>query len=207
MTKIYILAGMVAVVAIILKSPWFKGWIGELQINLVTKFFLSKDTYHLIKNVTIPADGGTTQIDHVIVSRFGVFVVETKNLRGWIFGKEGDAYWTQKLYHHSEKFQNPLRQNYKHTKTLAEILGISDGKMRSVIVFTADTSFKTDMPENVTSPRGYIRYIRSRTRTVLTDSEVNQIIKSIAEKRLVPGLKTHFQHVKHVKDIKAGKKQ
>ena len=206
MTKIYILAGIVAVVAIILKSPWFKGWIGELQINLITKFFLDKDTYHLIKNVTIPADGGTTQIDHVIVSRFGVFVVETKNLRGWIFGKEGDAYWTQKLYRHSEKFQNPLRQNYKHTKTLSEILEIPDDKIRSIVVFTGDSTFKTEMPENVTGPRGYIRYIRSQVKPVLTEGEVRQVIKSIAEKRLVPGLKTHLQHVKHVKDIKVAKK-
>ena len=205
MTKIYILAGIVGVVAIILKSPWLKGWIGELQINLVTKFFLSKDAYHLIKNVTIPSDGGTTQIDHVIVSRFGVFVVETKNLRGWIFGKEGDAYWTQKLYRHSEKFQNPLRQNYKHTKTLSEILGISDDKMHSVVVFPGDSTFKTEMPENVTRQRGYIRYIRSKTKPVLTEGEVKQIINLITGKRLVPGLKTHFQHVNHVRDIKAGK--
>lgn len=205
MVKIYIFAGIVAVIAIILKNPWFKGWIGELQINLITKFFLDKNVYRLIKNVTIPADGGTTQIDHVIVSRFGVFVVETKNLRGWIFGKEGDAYWTQKLYRHSEKFQNPLRQNYKHMKTLSEILGISEDKMHSVVVFTGDSSFKTDMSENVTNPRGYIRYIRSQTKPVLAEGEVSRIIKSIAEKRLVPGLKTHFQHVKHVKDIKAEK--
>jgi restriction system protein len=195
MVKIYIFAGIVAVVAIILKTPWFKGWIGELQINLITKFFLGKDVYRLIKNVTIPADGETTQIDHVIVSRFGVFVVETKNLRGWIFGKEGDAYWTQKLYRHSEKFQNPLRQNYKHTKTLSEILGISEDKMHSVVVFTGDSSFKTDMSENVTNPRGYIRYIRSQTKPVLTGDEVKEIINVIGEKRLAPGLKTHFQHV------------
>jgi restriction system protein len=74
MLRIYFFAGVLLALVIILKTPWFKGWIGELQINLVTKFFLSKDTYHLIKNVTIPADGGTTQIDHVIVSHFGVFV-------------------------------------------------------------------------------------------------------------------------------------
>jgi hypothetical protein len=92
MTKIYILAGVLAIVTIILKSPWFKGWIGELQINLITRFFFSEKTYHLIKNITIPADGGTTQIDHIIVSPFGVFVVETKNMKGWIFGKEEDAY-------------------------------------------------------------------------------------------------------------------
>jgi len=206
MTKIYILAGIIAVVAIIFKSPWFKGWIGELQINLLTKFSLDKNVYHLVRNVTIPADGGTTQIDHVIVSRFGVFVVETKNLRGWVFGKEGDAYWTQKIFRHSGKFQNPLRQNYKHAKTMSEILGISDDKMRSVVVFIGDSTFKTEMPENVTGPRGYIQYIRSQIRTVLTDNEVNGIIKSIAEKRLAPGLETHFQHIKNVKDIKAAKK-
>lgn len=205
MAKLYIFAGIVAAVAIFFKSPWFKGWIGELQINLVTKFSLNKGIYHFIKNVTIPADGGTTQIDHIIVSRFGVFVVETKNLRGWIFGKEGDAYWTQKLYRHSEKFQNPLRQNYKHTETLAEILRISADKMRSVIVFPGDSTFKTEMPENVTGTRGYIQYIRSQTRRVLTEDEVKEVINVIAEKRLAPGLKTHLQHVKHVNDMKAQK--
>jgi hypothetical protein len=207
MTRIYVFIGILFIIVIILKTPWFKGWIGELEINLITKLFLEKDTYHLIKNVTIPADGGTTQIDHIIVSRFGVFVVETKNLKGWIFGKEGDAYWTQKIFRHSEKFQNPLRQNYKHTKTLGEILGIPDDKMRSVIVFTGDSTFKTEMPENVTRPGGYIRYIRSKTTPVLTDSEVTQLISSIAEKRLVPGLETHLRHVKHVKDIKVGKQR
>jgi hypothetical protein len=207
MTKIYILAGVLAIVTIILKSPWFKGWIGELQINLITRFFFSEKTYHLIKNITIPADGGTTQIDHIIVSPFGVFVVETKNMKGWIFGKEEDAYWTQKIFRQSQKFQNPLRQNYKHTKTLSKILGIADDKMRSVVVFTGDSAFKTEMPENVTRPRGYIRYIRSQTKPVLTEGEVKEIIKLIGEKRLAPGLKTHFQHVNHVKDIKAGKKR
>ncbi len=206
MVKIYIFAGIVAVIAIILKSPWFKGWIGELQINLITKFFLDKNVYCLIKNVTIPADMGTTQIDHVIVSCFGVFAVETKNLRGWIFGKEGDAYWTQKLYRHTKKFQNPLRQNYKHTKTLSEILAIPHDKIRSVVVFTGDSTFKTEMPENVTGARGYIRYIRSQITPVLTESEVKKIVNVIGEKRLAPGLKTHFHHVNHVKDIKAGKK-
>jgi restriction system protein len=201
-TKIYLLVGVLFVVAIILKSPWFKGWIGEFEINLVTKFLLNKNTYHLIKNVTVPADGGTTQIDHVVVSRFGVFVVETKNVRGWIFGKESDAYWTQKLYRHSHKFQNPLRQNYKHTKILSELLGTLDDKIHSVVVFPGDTTFKTEMPENVTNLRGYIRYIRSKNKPVLTEGEVKQIINLIAEKRLAPGIKTHFQHVNHVKDIK-----
>jgi len=71
-----------------LKSPFFKGLFGEFFVNLLAKFFLDKNVYHLVKNVTLPAEDGTTQIDHIIVSRYGIFVVETKNLKGRIFGSE-----------------------------------------------------------------------------------------------------------------------
>jgi len=47
---------------------------------------LNQDEYKTIKNVTLPAEGGTTQIDHIIVSEHGVFVIETKNMKGWIYG-------------------------------------------------------------------------------------------------------------------------
>jgi hypothetical protein len=72
----------------IIKSAWFKGVIGEWQVNLLIKFFLDKNNYHLIKNVTLPTEDGTTQIDQIIVSQYGIFVVETKNMKGWIFGSE-----------------------------------------------------------------------------------------------------------------------
>lgn len=51
-------------------------------------------------------------------SRFGIFAIETKNMQGWIFGSKRQAEWTQKIYKRTFKFQNPLRQNYKHTKAL-----------------------------------------------------------------------------------------
>ena len=76
----------IAILAGVFKSPWFKGIVGEFIVNLSAKLLLDKEKYHLIKNVTLPTENGSTQIDHVIVSEFGVFVVETKNMKGWIFG-------------------------------------------------------------------------------------------------------------------------
>ena len=70
-----------------LKS-FIKGWSGELQGTLAHQVFLDSNVYVDINNITLPAANGTTQIDHVIVSRFGIFVVETKNMSGWIFGDE-----------------------------------------------------------------------------------------------------------------------
>jgi len=102
----------------------FKGWVGEAQGSLAAKIRLDSQIYRSIKNVTIPTANGTTQIDHVIVSKYGIFVVETKNIKGWIYGDEKQAQWTQVLYGKKCHFQNPLRQNYRHTKALSEFLGI-----------------------------------------------------------------------------------
>jgi len=81
----------------VVKSAWFKGMIGEAIVNLSTKYLLDRSEYHLLKNVTLPLEEGTTQIDHIIVSRFGVFVIETKNMKGWIFGDARQKTWTQKI--------------------------------------------------------------------------------------------------------------
>ena len=195
----------IGILAAILKSSWFKGVVGEFIVNLGAKFFLDKEKYHLIKNVTLPTEDGSTQIDHVIVSKYGVFVVETKNIKGWIFGSPNHKTWTQQIYKHKNKFQNPLYQNYKHTKVLGEMLGLSDSQIFSVVVFVGDSTFKTEMPENVTYGKGYIRYIKSKTQPVLTEAEVKEIKSKIEAGRLTPSFKTNREHVKHVKTIVANK--
>ena len=60
-------AVLIGLVGAIFRSAWFKGAAGEFIVNVAAKLFLSKEKYHLARNVTLPTeDGGTTQIDHVI---------------------------------------------------------------------------------------------------------------------------------------------
>lgn len=191
--------------AVIVKSSWFKGVAGELIVNISAKLFLDKEKYHLIKNITLPTEDGSTQIDHIIVSIYGVFVVETKNMKGWIFGSQNQKSWTQQIYKHKNKFQNPLHQNYKHTKTLGELLGLSENLMHSVVVFVGNSAFKTEMPENVTYGKGYIRFIKSKQQLVLSEAEVRNVTRKIEAGRLTPSFKTNREHVKHVKTIVAAK--
>ncbi|MFA0570919.1 nuclease-related domain-containing protein, partial [Vibrio gallaecicus] len=77
----------------IFKSRWFKGVFGEFLVNKLLSHLPASD-YTLIKDVTLPTEEGTTQIDHVVVSKFGIFVVETKNMKGWIFGSKSQKQWT-----------------------------------------------------------------------------------------------------------------
>jgi restriction system protein len=141
-----------AAITLWLKTPTGKGQFGEFCVNVGMKLFLD-DRYHLIKNVTLPSGDGTTQIDHVIVSAYGVFVVETKNMNGGIYGSEHDKLWTQALGGKKFRFQNPLRQNYKHTQVLAEVLGVPHEKIVSIIMFIGDGKLKTQdrLPANVMS--------------------------------------------------------
>jgi len=198
MTTIFIL---VVLILIFVKSPFGKGLIGESLVNLAIALRLNKNECHLFKNVTIPTQNGTTQIDHIIVSQYGIFVIETKNMKGWIFGDKNQRTWTQKIYKHTNKFQNPLHQNYKHIKTLESLLNINQNKIFSIITFVGDSTFKTEMPENVTYAGGFINFINSKKIKLLSEQEVHQINALISEKRLSQTLKTNINHVQHVKDI------
>lgn len=191
-----------------LKTPLMKGVLGEFQVNLIAKLRLDKNVYKLFKNITLPTEnGGTTQIDHVIVSPYGVFVIETKNMKGWIFGSEQQKTWTQKIYRHTNKFQNPLHQNYKHTQTLQSALELTSDKLFSVVVFIGDSEFKTPMPDNFVYAGSYIRFIKSKHQPILTEFEVADICQKLESGRLKPSIKTHVEHVKHVRNIVEQKQQ
>lgn len=196
----------IAILASVLKPPRLKGIIGEFRVNLAAKLLLDKTKYHLLKNVTLPTDDGTTQIDHIVISKYGIFVIETKNMKGWIFGSQNQKFWTLKIFKHTSKFQNPIHQNYKHVKILESLLQIKEEQIFSVVVFVGDSTFKTDMPENVTYASGCIRYIKSKEQELLSDSQVSQIIQQIESGRLVTSFKTNREHAKHVKNIIAEKK-
>lgn len=190
-----------------LKSPLMKGIIGEAIVNLAAKLFLDKNVYRLFKNVTLPTEDGTTQLDHVIVSPYGVFVIETKNLKGWIFGNPQQKLWTQQIYKHKNQFQNPLHQNYKHTQTLQSGLELDPSKLFSLVVFVGDSEFKTPMPDNVVYAGGYIRFIKSKQQRLMADSEVQEVCRKLQAGRLKPSIKTHIEHVRHVKTIVEQKQQ
>ena len=184
---------------ILLRSPKFKGILGETSVKFTAWLRLSSKTYHALHNVTLPTPDGTTQIDHIFVSCFGIFVVETKNMKGWILGEENQKEWTQKFFKKSFKFQNPLRQNYKHVKALEALLGVRSTVIHSVVVFVGDSTFKSPIPDNVTYGRGYITYIKSFRKKVLSAAQVQKAVARIQSGRLTPSRKTDRQHVQQLK--------
>lgn len=178
---------------------FIKGWFGEVQGSVAHSLFLDTSVYHSIDNVTIPAANGTTQIDHVIVSRFGIFVIEDKNMKGKIYGDERSRQWTQFIFGQKYRFQNPLHQNYRHTRVLSDFLGIDHQKLHSVVMFWGDAELKTPMPPNVLT-RGYATYIKSKQVLIFSDEEVSQLIETLKTGMLPRTWATRKSHIASLKE-------
>jgi hypothetical protein len=196
--KIFALLFVIVVVKGVLTSRSFKGWLGEFRVRQVTTTQLDAETYRQFHDVTLPTEDGTTQIDHIIVSPYGVFVIETKNMGGWIFGNPNHAKWTQTFGKSKNSFQNPLRQNYKHIKELEALLQIGADKLFSVVVFTGNAEFKTDMPDNVMRSGRLAGYVLAKSAPILTESEVQRILLRINEAMLERSAETRALHIRNL---------
>ena len=156
-------------------EAFLKGWVGEQGTRAAQMLTLDSEQYHPFYDVLVPIGAKSTQIDHVIVSPYGVFVVETKNKKGWIYGGAHDRFWTQVIFHSKIQFQNPLRQNDLHARAIARFCAIDGSRIHSVVVFWGDCEFKTPMPQNVVTWLDYPRYIKCKKQILLTDAQVESL--------------------------------
>lgn len=204
------IAVLVFVVLGFISSPKFKGKVGESIVYLHYKKYLDNDKYVLINNCTLPTSNGeTTQIDHILLSPYGIFVLETKNYKGWIFGDKFQKQWTQSFPKSKHRFQNPLHQNYKHTKVLGELLenqmSFDLSHLYSVVVFVGECEFKTEMPENVLHGKAWVNYVKQFNVPVLSTVAVRKAQYLIEQHRLERGRKTDKLHVKNLKSAHQSK--
>jgi len=175
----------------------FRGWLGEKRTAIALKIGLDAEKYHLYNNLIIPSHNGTAQIDHLVVSEFGLFIIETKRLKGWIFGSKSGKIWTHVLYNSKYTFQNPLRQTYRQKKVLAGFLGIDESLINDIVKFSRIGRFKTRVPENVLR-KGLVRYIRRSHNPVLSLEEKTRIVNIINQHIRTTRLnrKNHIQSLK-----------
>ena len=157
-------------------------------------------------NILIPYSGriGTSQIDHVVVSTHGVFCIETKSHKGWIFGSKARKIFTQHLYRKNYPIRpNPVIQNDTHIRALKELLGSKiKAPIVNIVVFPSADKFIMDGYENVGSMNDLYETIKSCHSKVYLFEEAKEIIEAIAEANMKHS-EAHAYHVHAVKTIHA----
>lgn len=178
---------------------------GEALVSRVLLSEFGPPDYHLMNHVTIQMDDGTTQVDHILVSRFGVFVIETKDYKGWIFANATHETWTQVLFRLRFKFQNPIFQNNRHVRAVQRLLDfLPTEAVRSVVVFTGEAEFKTEIPEGVITISGLVEYLRAQAAEVMSVNRVQFCVGRLETARLAISLETDVEHIRSLERRRGG---
>lgn len=176
----------------------YQNWGEQLVSETLGTKFPSPD-YHLLNHITLPLKGGSTQIDHILVSRFGVFVIETKAYKGWIFASTNQPTWTQVIYTKKYRFQNPILQNLGHVKAVQDLLDfLPSDAVCSAVVFAGEAEFKTDVPPGVFDLSGLVKSIQENRTEVMSVNRVQFCVGRIETARLAITAQTDIEHIENI---------
>lgn len=173
-----------------------RGFMGEFWVKLELNK-LPKDKYIVLNDIMIKSSRGTHQIDHIVISKFGIFVIEMKNYYGLITGDEYKDKWMQHLGKNKYYFNNPIHQNYGHIKALKEALNLEEDKFVSIICISNQANVKVKA-QNVTQLDFINDLIKSYEKEIL-DANLTEI-KETLEKENITDRSIRKSHVKSIKN-------
>lgn len=192
-----------------------KGKIGELVIhNLLSQL---PDEYKLLDDVVLKTKRGTTQIDHIVVSKYGIFAIETKNYYGDIYGDDKRKEWTQIIandvtywngktytYVTKNRFYNPVKQALIHMYEIRATLGQPSLRVIPIVVFLEGANLeKVETNNLVIHDNELIDTIKRHTAVCFSDSAVDYIANLLVERNI----RGAVDDTTHIRNIEAAKKQ
>ncbi len=161
---------------------------------------LPLNQYKIINDVIIEINNKTIQIDHIVVSVYGIFVIETKDYNGWITGGNNSSYWTQNIFGNKYDFYNPIKQNTSHIIALSKILNLKYNNFISIIVFSNRATLRTKTNHNVINIKHLEQLICSYYDPLFSEEEISYIYEIIISYNINSN-KVATQHISNVKHI------
>lgn len=176
-------------------------YIGKCGERKVAKLLstLPKNEYKIINDVIIQKDDYSSQIDHIVVSIYGIFVIETKNYKGWIIGNYNYEYWTQNIYGNKYKLYNPIKQNLSHIIALKKYLKLPTNFFISIIAFSNHANLKTNAKNVVyiSQVKKVIQQYQEKKLSLNEMQKITELIKNIN----ITNSKTKNIHTTKIKNI------
>ena len=199
MSSIFSLAIIIAIFVLVIWWRRSKGKRGEMKMAALLALLPEKD-YKVINDLLIQSNGRSTQIDHVVVSVYGIFVIETKYDKGWIYGGENSEFWTQNIYGNKYSLRNPSWENQGHVRAVERLIGGSGTvPVYNIVAFSWQASLKVDESLPVMYWRDVVPYIRHHREIHLTEGRAMEIYNTLLAANVIDraARKEHISSVKH----------
>lgn len=158
---------------------------------------LPNDKYKIINDVFIKVNGYTHQIDHVVVSQYGIFCIETKQYNGFIVGSKWDKQWTRYAGKDKIPYENPIRQNYFHVKALSELLNIDEKKIFNIVCISSTATLKIKHDGELVSDNTIIDKILSYKDIIIDNIDE---IEDIINRNNIKDKTIKKEHIKNIKN-------
>ena len=203
MQDLYISIGIFFVLCLVLKILWprIKGYMGETIVKMKLSS-LDKEKYAVINNLVLENPSGntySTQIDHLVISTYGIFSIETKNYKGLIYGSEYGKRWIQNIHGIKNDFMNPVLQNYAHMQAVKSILRKYYPNMRyfSIVAFSPDAKVKVKANDSVICKMSQVsKNIEELSdKEILNPNDFKKIIELIEENKLNISNREHVRNI------------
>ena len=180
---------------------WFlpsKGKAGEMRVaKILSK--LPEEEYKVINNLLIKEGNKTTQIDHLVVSEYRIFVIETKHYQGLIYGDANREYWTQNIYGNKYDLWNPTLQNQVHIRALRrELTDIPPGAFVSIVTFSRQASLDIRNSENVIYWDELKDVIRSYQRKLISIEQTQNAYETL----LAANIDSKDNQQEHIRNVR-----
>ena len=179
--------------------PKFRGFMGEFWLKLELKK-LPKNKYKLLNDIMIEDEKGTHQIDHIVISKYGIFVIEMKNYYGLIIGNQYKEKWYQYLGKRKYPFHNPMYQNYGHVKALSNALNLNEEVFIPIVCFSNQVKLKVTSNKPVVQVDTINRNILKYTEEIIT-CNLNELSLKIENMNILDKTKRK-EHIKNICNLK-----
>lgn len=184
---------LIIVFVIYLKRPETRGKRGEKKVKRVIGKTIENEQY-VINDLIVINDNKTSQIDHIVINSRGIFVIETKNYSGEIYGSENQREWTQVLAYGNikNKLYNPLKQNATHVYNVKRIVG--NLPVHSLIVFVQNNTYH--IGANNVIPLSALRSVLQHGENVLTVKQMKNAYEALLSSRIEITTQEHIQNIR-----------
>ena len=195
---IFIILCLIIIIVCKLYGSRIIGWFGELWTKQELKK-LPKNIYTVINNIWFSMNGNTHQIDHIVISVYGIFVIETKQYNGYITGSKYDEKWVRHIGKRKIYYMSPIRQNYGHIKALSNLLNIDEKNIYNIVCFSSNAKLKIkhdgELVRNTNIKEKILSY---KTRVIDNVDDITRIIKSNGKR----GRKIRKEHINNIKKLR-----
>lgn len=164
---------------------------------------LPTEEYKIFNDIYIQYNNMSVQIDHLVISKYGVFVIETKNYSGTIYGYENADKWTQYVGNEKYLFKNPIKQNKFHTLAVKNALRIAESAVVPIVVFTLKSELKCQTSTIVVYLHQLLGVIHSKKDIKFRNESIDVLINNLNNSTIA------HENIeeKHVEDINKRKEE